>query len=61
MTGWNMIGSIATAVPVSHIVSNPPGLTVSPFYGYDVGYSSATIIEPYKGYWVKVQQNGELI
>jgi hypothetical protein len=60
-TGWNMIGSIGVAVPVSQIVSNPPGQTVSPFYTYASGYSAATSIEPHKGYWVKVNQNGELI
>jgi hypothetical protein len=60
-TGWNMVGSIGVAVPVSQVTSNPPGLVVSPFYSYASGYVTTTSIEPHKGYWVKVQQNGELI
>jgi hypothetical protein len=60
-TGWNMVGSIGVAVSVAQITSNPPGLTVSPFYGYASGYKEATTIEPHKGYWVKVAQAGQLI
>ncbi|MBI3194590.1 MAG: T9SS type A sorting domain-containing protein [Ignavibacteriae bacterium] len=59
--GWNMIGSISFPVDVSTITSNPPGLVTSQFFGYDNGYTPATQIEPGKAYWVKVNQEGELI
>jgi hypothetical protein len=59
--GWNMIGSIGVAVPVSLVTSNPPGLAVSPFFTYESGYTIVTSIDPHKGYWVRVTQNGELM
>lgn len=58
--GWNMIGSIGAAVPVTDVVSNPPGLAVSPFYTYTTEYVAATAIEPHRAYWVKAVQDGEL-
>ncbi|MBI3194941.1 MAG: T9SS type A sorting domain-containing protein [Ignavibacteriae bacterium] len=59
--GWNMIGSISSSVDVSNITSNPPRLVTSQFFGYNNGYTSASQIEPGKGYWVKVNQAGTLM
>lgn len=59
--GWNLVGSIATAVDVGSITSVPPGLTVSPFYGYAAGYVTVTALEPFKGYWVKAAEEGTLL
>jgi hypothetical protein len=52
--GWNLVGSISIPVPVSTIVSDPPGLVSSAFFGYDGSYQPATDLAPGKAYWVKV-------
>jgi hypothetical protein len=60
--GWNMIGSISGAVPVGDIVQVPGGIVVSQYFGYSAsGYGGAQTIHPMRGYWVKVNQNGQLI
>jgi hypothetical protein len=56
-----MIGSISSPVGVGSIVQLPGGIVVSPYYGFSTGYVPATTIEPMRGYWVKVNQNGQLI
>ncbi len=58
--GWNLIGSLSAPIDVSTIVSEPPGLVTSNFFGYNGTYTLASIIEPGKGYWVKLDQNGML-
>jgi hypothetical protein len=60
--GWNMIGSISIPVSTGTIIQIPTGIVVSPYFGYSsTGYSSATSIDPMRGYWVKVSQNGKLV
>ncbi len=60
--GWNIIGSISTQVPVGNIIQIPGGIVVSSYFGYGItGYGSATSIDPMRGYWVKVSQNGKLV
>jgi len=59
--GWNLIGSISTPLPVSQIVSVPPGIVTSQFYGYEGGYLTKSVIMPGKGYWVKVSASGKFI
>jgi photosystem II stability/assembly factor-like uncharacterized protein len=59
--GWNIIGSVAGSVPASSVVSIPSDNVKSSFYKYNHGYYITTTIEPGKGYWVKVSQNGVLI
>jgi hypothetical protein len=59
--GWNMIGSISTPVPVTALISDPPGMTTSNFFTYESGYIMTDIILPGIGYWVKVDQPGLLI
>lgn len=59
--GWNLVGSISTQVPVSSIISNPPGIAASHFYRYATGYQVSDTISPGRGYWVKVKEAGELI
>jgi photosystem II stability/assembly factor-like uncharacterized protein len=61
-TGWNLMGSISTAVPVASIVTIPPGIVTGTIYGFNAsGYFTATSIEPGKAYWVKVTQPGQII
>ena len=58
--GWNLIGSISAPISVSAITSDPPGLTVSEFFGYDHSYIIVETILPGKGYWVKAKEAGIL-
>ncbi len=59
--GWNLIGSLTVPADVTSITSIPGGIVTSQFFGYDGLYTTADSIEPGKGYWVKVDQNGSLI
>ncbi len=59
--GWNLIGSISSAVAVNAIGSEPAGIVTSEFFGYQGMYFATDQIEPGKGYWVKVNQAGQLI
>ena len=60
-TGWNMVGSISSSVPVSSISSNPPAIRTSNFFGYNGAYIVSATVDSGKAYWVKVNQNGKLI
>ncbi|TAK56349.1 MAG: YHYH protein [Bacteroidetes bacterium] len=60
-TGWNLIGAIGDSVDVVSITSVPTGITASDFFGYNNGYYSSDALEPAKGYWVKVTQDGIFI
>lgn len=59
--GWNLIGSLSAPIPVDSIVEVPSSNVTSEFFGYDGGYFLASVIEPAKGYWVKVDSAGKLI
>jgi len=59
--GWNLIGSISSAIPVSGIVSLPPGIGTSNFFGYEQGYKTVDTLRPGYGYWVKLYQRGQLV
>lgn len=58
--GWNMIGPFSEEVNVDNITTSPPGILASNFYGYGTqsGYTTATTLQPGKGYWVKVNEGG---
>lgn len=59
--GWNMVGSISTAIPAADVASIPPGLAGSGFYGYSGGYAPSAVIEPGRGYWIKMSAAGKLV
>lgn len=59
--GWNLIGSIHTPLLAAAIRSEPPGIIVSPFYGYKGGYRIADTINPGYAYWVKTGDSGVLM
>jgi hypothetical protein len=62
VAGWNMIGSISSAVDTSTIVSIPPGLRASSaWFGYNGGYTAAPTIDPGKAYWVKANSAGSFV
>jgi hypothetical protein len=59
--GWNLVGSLTFPVPVSTIVTEPGGIILSNFYGFDNGYVASDTLLPMRGYWVKCSQPGILI
>jgi hypothetical protein len=59
--GWNMIGGLSSPIEVDSVGSIPGGMEASPFYGYNGGYEKSSILEPGKGYWVKVDLQGKLV
>ena len=61
VAGWNLIGSISKQINTSSITSNPPGIITSDFFEYTGSYQSSTVIKPGVGYWVNVNQAGQLI
>ncbi len=59
-SGWNLIGSISSTVPVNSIVQIPDSIVQSLYYGYANGYVSSDSISPGKAYWVKTISAGKL-
>jgi len=59
---WNLVGSISSPAVVAAILTIPPGIISSPFFGYtSSGYTVADMIAPGKGYWVKTSQAGTMV
>jgi len=51
--GWNLIGGIASAVPVESVSVASPTAVLSSFFRFDpAGYQSVTILDPGIGFWV---------
>lgn len=59
--GWNMIGSLTSALPTSQVYSDSSGLTTSHYFGYNSSYYATDTIQPGLAYWVKANQPGNLI
>jgi hypothetical protein len=59
--GWNMIGSIATAVPVAGMYQMPSFNLMTPLYRYDGGWIISELLIPGKAYWAKASTDGILI
>jgi hypothetical protein len=59
--GWNMVGGLSSAVPISNVSSIPGGIVTSSFYKYEGAYVPSATMEPGVGYWVKVTQAGQLV
>ncbi len=59
--GWNLIGSMVDTVPVGNVLTQPPGIISSRFFGYAGGYEHAATIDPGQGYWVNSDSNGIII
>lgn len=58
--GWNLIGVNQNDVSTSAITSLPAGIINSLYYGYNNGYTSATTLNPGKGYWVRSTSAGTI-
>lgn len=59
--GWNIIGSISVPIPTSSVVPSVGVSIKSDFWKYDHGYRRTQVLNPGEGYWVKVDQAGELL
>jgi hypothetical protein len=60
-SGWNLIGSISTTIPVTSVVTMASNLVISQFWKYNSGYTMADSIKPGYGYWVKSNEDGQII
>ncbi len=60
-SGWNLIGSISTALASSEIVSIPAGIVTGRFFAFRGGYVPEDSLFPGFGYWVKVEGDGQLL
>jgi subtilisin-like proprotein convertase family protein len=56
--GWNIIAPGGQAVATGNLQSQPSGILVSNFFGFESGYTSASTLNPGKGYWIKASSNG---
>ncbi len=59
--GWNLVGSVSRPIPAAGIVSDPPGMITSHFFGYVAGYAAADTLSPGLGYWVKTGAGGIIV
>ncbi len=61
--GWNIIGSASQPIPVTSLLPVPPVAVISSTYGFSgvSGYIIADSVHPGSGYWIKVNQAGEII
>jgi flagellar hook capping protein FlgD len=59
--GWNLIGSLTHPISSQCVSSIPAGIISSYFYGYRTGYYISDSLKPLRGYWLKVNANGNLI
>ena len=59
--GWNLIGSLSDSIQVSSIQQSPPNIIASPYYAYNAGYSTTSVLRPSKGYWVFASASGNLV
>lgn len=58
--GWNLIGGNDSSVSVNGISSVPSGIIETNFFSFNNGYIVSNIIEPGKGYWVRLSEPGQL-
>ncbi|HLF13967.1 MAG TPA: hypothetical protein VI932_03635, partial [Bacteroidota bacterium] len=54
-SGWNIIGAVDHAVPAPS-----GGIVTGSVWGYSAGYSTALVLTPGKGYWVKTNASGPI-
>jgi hypothetical protein len=59
--GWNLVGSISLPVDTMDVVTIPPGIILTAFFGYDGALTPVTTLMPGAAYWVKSSVAGSLI
>lgn len=60
-TGWNLIGTVSTAIDTSSVTTIPSGIRASDFFGYSGSYTSSATLQPGRAYWVKMNSAGTII
>lgn len=61
LPGWNMIGSLTTAVDTGSVLEIPTGLLQSAFFDYTGAYVPADSLRPLRGYWVRAGNGGQIV
>lgn len=59
--GWNIVGSLSVDIDTSTIISIPPNIRSSNWYGFSGGYTISNIIVPAAAYWIKTNSAGKFI
>jgi uncharacterized protein (TIGR02145 family) len=61
--GWNNIGSLGTGASPELLLTEPPGIITTSFYGYSpgAGYQASDTLRRGLGYWIKVSGDGIII
>lgn len=60
--GWNLIGSLSLALPVSSITDKDGILSQAPLWGFKDGvYKQTEVLYPGSGYWLHAKENGRVL
>jgi hypothetical protein len=60
--GWNLVGAMSSDLRAADVVTVPPGIIASSWFGFSGGaYSAADSLRQGMGYWVKCSQPGLMI
>ncbi|MBA4312059.1 MAG: hypothetical protein C0417_05475 [Chlorobiaceae bacterium] len=60
-SGWQLIGVLSSTILANTVITEPPDLIISNFFGFNHGYTFADTLYPGKGYWVKMGDAGKII
>lgn len=58
--GWNMIGALSHRISVATVASDSQVTISSGLFGYNGMYKLTDTLEPFQGYWIKVNGAGRL-
>jgi hypothetical protein len=59
--GWNMVGALSSPITSASVTSIPSGIIAGTFFGFNNGYYPTDTLEPLRGYWIKVSNDGQLV
>ena len=60
-SGWNIFGVYEESVPSAGLTTIPSGLISGTIYGYSGGYFVPSQLVPGRGYWIKLNNDGQII
>lgn len=60
-SGWNIFGVYEELVPTAGLTTIPSGLINGPIFGYSGGYFVASQLIPGRGYWIKLNGDGQIV
>ena len=58
--GWNMFGVYENDIPISQVITTPPGIVATYFFGFNNGYYIADTLKSGQGHWVRITEDGVL-